>query len=206
MVLYLKIEQSICVNHEIVLIEDIGSMYCQDKEVLKQIKRLELFRFKKQEEGREIYSILPVIEKIKKKHPQIEVENMGETDFLLYYKPPKNENKLLIWLKIIGICILSFFGAGYAIMTYNNDVATFEVFELLERLALGKTDQGVGILSITYSLGLTIGILIFFNHAASKKLTSDPTPFQVQMRLYEQDVNNTFIKGASRKGEEIDVD
>lgn len=206
MVVYLKIEQSICVNHEVVFIEDIGSMYCQDKEVLKQIKRLELFRFKKGEEGREIYSILSIIEKIKKKYPQIEIENMGETDFLLYYKPPKKENKWILWLKITGICVLSFFGAGYAIMTYNNDVSTFKVFELLERLTLGKVDQGVGVLSITYSLGLTIGILIFFNHAASKKLTSDPTPFQVQMRLYEQDVNNTFIKGASRKGEEIDVD
>lgn len=206
MTIYLKIEQSICVTHEIVLIQDIGSMYCQDKEILEKVKQLEVFQFRKMEEGREIFSILPIIQKIKNKFPNVEIENMGETDFLLYYKPPKNENKFLIWLKVIGICILSFFGAGYAIMTYNNDVATFEVFELLERLALGRTGQGVGILSITYSLGLTIGILIFFNHAASKKLTSDPTPFQVQMRLYEQDVNNTFIKGASRKGEEIDVD
>lgn len=206
MTIYLKIEQSICVTHEIVLIQDIGSMYCQDKEILEKVKQLEVFQFRKMEEDREIFSILPIIQKIKNKFPNVEIENMGETDFLLYYKPPQNENKFLIWLKVIGICILSFFGAGYAIMTYNNDVATFEVFELLERLALGRTGQGVGILSITYSLGLTIGILIFFNHAASKKLTSDPTPFQVQMRLYEQDVNNTFIKGASRKGEEIDVD
>jgi len=28
---------------------------------------------------------------------------------------------------------------------------------------------------------------------------------QVQMRLYEQDVNRTFLLGASRKGEELDV-
>ena len=70
---------------------------------------------------------------------------------------------------------------------------------------MGQEANGPSILSLTYSIGLLVGVIVFFNHAAQKRLTDDPTPFQVQMRLYERDVNDTFIKGAGRKKEEIDV-
>ena len=61
-------------------------------------------------------------------------------------------------------------------------------------------------LEIFYCLGLPVGILIFFNHAGKKKVTPDPTPIQVQMRKYEQDVDTTFIEEAARKGNSLDVD
>ena len=62
------------------------------------------------------------------------------------------------------------------------------------------------ILHISYAAGLAIGIILFFNHAGKIKLNDDPTPFEVQMRLYERDVNDTLMINAGRKGEEADVD
>lgn len=59
---------------------------------------------------------------------------------------------------------------------------------------------------IAYSLGLFIGIIVFFNHGAKKKFSDDPTPLQVQMRQYEQEVNQTVITDASRKKAERDAD
>lgn len=59
---------------------------------------------------------------------------------------------------------------------------------------------------IAYSLGLFIGIIIFFNHGARKKFTDDPTPLQVQMRQYEQEVNQTVITDSERKKAVRDVD
>lgn len=56
-----------------------------------------------------------------------------------------------------------------------------------------------------YCLGLAVGILVFFNHIGKKKITSDPTPIQVEMRKYEQDVDMAFIENAGRKGHEHDV-
>lgn len=44
-----------------------------------------------------------------------------------------------------------------------------------------------------------------FNHIGKKKITSDPTPIQVEMRKYEQDVDMAFIENAGRKGHEHDV-
>ena len=205
-VIYIKVEQSNCIREPKLYIKDIASIYCQDPELAHQAGEIELYHFQKEEYGREVFSILLLIELIKRNCPDVEVENMGESDFIVYYKPPKKESKVLLWSKVLGICLITFFGAGFSIMTYNNDVNTEEVFGMVYQLVMGRPATGPSILSLMYSIGLMLGVILFFNHAMQKKLTDDPTPFQVQMRLYERDVNDTFIKGAGRKEEEIDVD
>ena len=91
-------------------------------------------------------------------------------------------------------------------MGYNNDVDMAKVFSQLYETFLGTRPDGPTFIELFYSLGLTVGIFLFFNHTPGKKITNEPTPIQVQMRLYEQDVNQTFILGASRKDAELDVD
>lgn len=57
-----------------------------------------------------------------------------------------------------------------------------------------------GVLEICFCIGLAIGIMVFYNHVGTKKITDDPTPIQVAMRKYEQDVDTTYIETSSRKG------
>ena len=71
---------------------------------------------------------------------------------------------------------------------------------------MGNKPDGFTILELTYSLGLAVGILIFFNHFGKKKLTVDPTPMEVEMRLYENDIQTTLIETYSRKERELHVD
>ena len=54
--------------------------------------------------------------------------------------------------------------------------------------------------------GLVIGILTFFNHFGKKRFSVDPTPMEVEMRLYENDIQTTLIENISRKGKALDVD
>ena len=81
-----------------------------------------------------------------------------------------------------------------------------EYLSLIHILIMGQAPDGPNILHISYAAGLAIGIILFFDHAGKIKLNDDPTPFEVQMRLYERDVNDTLMINAGRKGEEADVD
>ena len=54
-------------------------------------------------------------------------------------------------------------------------------------------------------MGLAIGIVVFFNHCAAWKLNTDPTPLEVEMRLYEENVNKTLIQNSGRKESGVDV-
>ena len=74
-------------------------------------------------------------------------------------------------------------------------------FEQIYTQVTGQAATGFTVLEISYSVGIGLGVLFFFNHFGRMKLTDDPTPMQVQMRLYEDDVNNTIIEDASRKKE-----
>ena len=90
-------------------------------------------------------------------------------------------------------------------MAFNNDVDTTKLFQQIYQLVTGTTTDGFTILEVSYSIGLTIGILVFFNHFGKKRFTVDPTPLEVQMRLYENDIQTTLVENASRKEKEIDV-
>lgn len=90
------------------------------------------------------------------------------------------------------------FRRRFSIMTFNNDVDMGSLFSQFYTLVTGKSSSGFTILEISYSIGIGLGVLIFFNHFGHLKLSDDPTPMQVQMRTYEDDVNRTLIEQAAR--------
>ena len=62
---------------------------------------------------------------------------------------------------LIGIVI--FFGSGFSIMAFHNDIGIRGVFEEISSLITGTGDSGVMVLELSYAFGLMAGILIFFN-------------------------------------------
>ena len=63
----------------------------------------------------------------------------------------------------------------------------------------GEASDGFTILEISYSLGIGIGVVFFFNHFGKWKITKDPTPMEVEMRIYENQVDDTILEMENRK-------
>ena len=72
-------------------------------------------------------SALEVVRMLEALDPSIEVNNLGESDFIIAYKPPKASEVCWQWIKTVFVCLVSFFGAAFAIMTFNNDVNVGEM-------------------------------------------------------------------------------
>ena len=83
-------------------------------------------------------------------------------------------------------------------MTFNNDVDVASLFDQIYTQVTGQVSNHFTVLEITYSIGIGLGVLFFFNHFGHMKITTDPTPMQIQMRLYEDDVNKTIIEDIDR--------
>ena len=90
-------------------------------------------------------------------------------------------------------------------MSFNNDVGITKMFGQIYSQVMGHPSDGFSLLELTYSIGLIIGILVFFNHFGGKRFSVDPTPMEVEMRLYENDIQSTLIETYSRKEMELDV-
>ena len=192
---YIKAQESVCLVHPEIKIKDIMSLYCTDKDLEQKIKNQSVYHFIGDNDQRKCFSILMLVEVIKQVDKTLDVINLGAEDFIVYYKRKQEESKIFHYGKIVFVILVAFFGASFSIMTYNTDVGI-----------MGQAPDGPNILHISYAAGLAIGIILFFDHAGKIKLNDDPTPFEVQMRLYERDVNDTLMINAGRKGEEADVD
>lgn len=202
--LYIKIEQNNKVDRKRVLLEDIATLYCTDNSIIKTLNKLVVLVVKGDGEENYFFSILKIIEMISKQYPEIDVVNLGETDFIISYNKTKTTKQTLEIAKTVFVCCIVFVGAAFSIMTFNTDVSVSDVFQRTYRL-LGIEENGK-IIEIAYSIGLPIGIFVFFNHFSGKKLTKDPTPLQIEMRTYEEELNKAMIKNAEREGKTIDAD
>ena len=177
-----------------------------------RIKEMSLYEFTKEEiEGKKpetmvVFSLLKVIEEIRKEHADAVILNLGEKDFIIEYAKTAPKSEIVKKLKLILVCIITFFGSAFTIMAFNNDISIQEVFDQFYAQVVGGDKPFVTELEIGYCIGIAIGILVFFNHIGKKKITPDPTPIQVEMRKYEQETDTAFIQNASRKGHNQDVD
>lgn len=202
---YLKVNSITQVHHKEILLKDVASLFCSDQKVLERCQSLPIFKVKDNKEKRYVQDVMPIIQKITQLGQGIQVVNLGETDFILDYRPLAPPKLFWQWMKTIFVCIVCFFGAAFAIMTFNNDVDVPALFSDLYQLVTGKESSGFTILEASYSFGLSAGIIVFFNHFAKWKLNADPTPLEVEMRTYEEDISRTLIENAGRKETEVDV-
>lgn len=205
-VIYIKAEQSTIVTNSKVYLEDVVTMTGMDKKQIRELGREVLFVIPdKQIKQKYIFSVLKVIELIQKQHPEIVVFNAGETDFIVEYQPPGKKQKWLGYVKIVFVCFAVAIGSAFTIMTFNQDASVADIFAKLYYILAGKEAETPGLLELGYCIGLPAGIVIFFNHFSHLKMSSDPTPLAVQLRLYEKDVNDAIIKTAEREEKTIDV-
>ncbi|MCI9019191.1 MAG: stage V sporulation protein AA [Eubacterium sp.] len=209
--LYLKIDQNVVVQDYQVHLQDIASMECTNEAVLRQLKQKKIYTFqakdtpKQKKKRMQVFSVLKIIQSIHEDYPELNVENLGESDFIIECNADVVENKMLDIIKTAVLCVVIFFGAAFTIMTFNNDVAVSDVFQQLYSQIIGKQSDGVTEIEICYAIGMPVGIIIFYNHIGKKKITQDPTPIEVEMRKYEQDVDTAFIENASREGSSVEV-
>ena len=203
--LYLKAEQNVELESEDVFVKDIGKMICTDKQILAKVKTIKLHHFKKGEPKRQVISILKVIEEIEKVCPNVTIESLGETDILVEQIDVDKHKSPVQTAKIVFVSAISFFGTAFTIMAFHNDIGINKVFSKVYEMVMGYSSDGYSILELSYSIGLAAGIILFFNHIGGRRITKDPTPIEVEMRVYETDVNKALIETADREGKTIDV-
>lgn len=200
-IVYIKPEQNTKVSHTKVLLSDITKVYAYEDKLAKEIGSIVVCTVKKEQKQKMAVSVMKLVRLISDQYPGVEVINLGEKDFIVEYQPPESPKRLLELIKAVAVCLIVFAGSAFTIMTFNEDASVKEVFQTVYQKVLGEQSAGNGWLELSYSIGLPVGIILFFDHFSVAKLSSDPTPLQVQMRLYEKDTDQAIIENAGRNQE-----
>lgn len=203
-VLYLKCKENVEIQKKDVLLKDVATIECEEKNICNKCKELHVYHFE-EENKRAVISALKIIQLICKEYPEVLVQSIGETDTLIEQVKVGAYKGWKQWTRVIVVCLITFFGTAFTIIAYNNDAGVVDIFEKVYLAVLNEKPPGVDVLEISYAIGLAAGIIIFFNHIGGRRITKDPTPIEVSMRNYERDVNQTLIETADREGLEEDV-
>lgn len=202
---YLNLREITEVREKDVYVKDVATLYCSDQNILNKCSAIKVKAIREDKSRRYVESALTVIEKLEAADASVQVNNVGKVEYIIDYQPPRPPRYAWQWMKTIFVCAVCFCGAAFAIMTFNNDVSVADVFKEIYLLITGTQSDGFTILELSYSVGLALGIIIFFNHFAKWKLNTDPTPLEVEMRLYEDNISKTLIQNDGRKESGIDV-
>ncbi len=203
-------KQNVATQKADVELRDVASVYCEDEAVRAKAEALKIHKFKNDSEPRVVISIMLVIEELTKLIPGITVESIGQTDIIIekasFQKDTKKKkDNIGEWLKVALVALICFFGSGFTIMAYHNDIGVSDILGRIYELVMGKPSSGCTSLEVAYSVGLAAGIIMFYNHIGGKRFTQDPTPLEVEMRNYERDVNQAIVEISDRSGKEKDT-
>lgn len=204
--LYLKLERNVEVQKPDVQLKDLGKLYCRDEKLLNRIRVTKLFYFKPEDGGRRVVCVMKLIEMLQKEYENLEVESIGEAETVIELVRTNRYKGPWQTVKICFVSCICFFGAAFTIMAFHNDVSIIKTFQRVYEMITGQLSDGVTILEVSYSIGLALGIILFFNHIGGRRITRDPTPIEVEMRIYEKEVNDALVETADREGKMMDVD
>lgn len=137
-----------------------------------------------------VIDMLQVIACIRKRYPDLRIEMLGEPHVLVEMV---EQEKKPSWVLFILVWLLLFFGAGLTIMNFHADVSMPEVQVRIVEMVTGKRDEHPYLFQGAYSIGIGFGMIVFFNHLFKKKWNEEPTPLEVEMYLYQENLNQYVI-------------
>ena len=197
--LFIQIKKYTHTSNERLTVKDVAEILCNNQNITDKVNSLSIYKFKGSKKKRVVISSLFIINQIQDSVSDLDITPLGATDIVVKYDPNPSNNKLLEVVKVIFICVTLFFGAGFSIVAFNTDIDLNSVFTLLHD-KLNVTDTtNFAILEIAYSFGIALGITLFYNHFGNKKLSTDPTPLEIEMRIYENEINTAIVDGDNRK-------
>lgn len=204
--LYLKLDQSVRIPSCHIYVKDLGKLYCRDRGLLDRIREKKVYTFQEGDRDEKVIGVMYLIALLKEEFPCLEVETIGETQTVVRREGNGQDFAALQAVKVCFVSGICFCGAFFTIMAFHNDIGVTQVFHRLYEMVTGQGSDGATVLEISYSVGLAVGILLFFNHVGGRRITQDPTPIEVEMRLYENDVDQAVAKAAEREKKSLDLD
>ncbi|WP_409289067.1 stage V sporulation protein AA [Peribacillus sp. SCS-37] len=137
-----------------------------------------------------------LIERLLAENPGIEIQTIGPSQTIIEVISKEKSHSAGLF---VIVWIILFVGAAMAIMNFHEDVSMQAVHQKLYRLISGKSIRKPLIMQIPYSIGLGAGMIIFFNHFFKKKFNEEPSPLEVEIFNYQQDLDRYVIMHENRE-------
>ncbi len=199
--IFIQSKGKICTKKTNVLeVKDLTEIVA-DENIKKTIENMKLSIEPEKKKNCYVVSIFHIVKLIKKEFPEHFVSIVGEVDVFINFEDETKQKSIFKFLRAVLVSSLLFIGAITAIINFHADVDMKSAQQTMYRLITGIETESLLLLQIPYGLGVGLGMSVFFNHIFNKKLNSEPSPMEVEMYLYQQNIDECMKNTLNDKNE-----
>ncbi len=195
--IYLKMRHRIQVkpNHMIHL-KDIAQLLGKERVLIERLNEKVVYQVDMSDKNIVVIDVMQVMQFLLNAEPGLDIQTVGPSQAIIQVDYGR---KKAFPLYIGAVCFLLFVGAALAIMNFHEDVSMQEVHQKIYTLITGKENDQPLLFQIPYSIGLGAGMILFFNHLFQKRINEEPSPLEVEMFNYQQDIDQYVIMNEHRE-------
>jgi stage V sporulation protein AA len=188
---FIKLRHRVQVKpNAVITVGDVAQIIATDSGMVKQLQTIPLYQIQPSDKNIVIIDVMKVVRAMLQADRSLDVQTVGPSQTIVEVVYQKRRFStayfLLIWL-------LLFVGSAMAIMNFHEDVSMQQVHQHLYEMITGKKVDKPLLLQIPYSLGLGIGMILYFNHVFRKRINEEPSPLEVEMFNYQQSIDQYVI-------------
>lgn len=174
---------------EKITVGDVAVVFTS-KEEKEKIESLVIYKVNEKDQNIIIIDVMRIIQAISREMENMEIQQVGPTQTIVEVVFERKRASLPFF---IVVWLLLFIGAALAIMNFHEDVSMRAVHQRLFFILTGEQDETPLLLQVPYSIGLGLGMILFFNHVFKKRINEEPSPLEVEMFNYQQDLDRYVI-------------
>lgn len=144
-----------------------------------------------------VLDALHVVDRLTQNDLSLSIKVIGASESILEVNRKK---KVPSRLALAFVWVLLFIGSGLAIINFHTDVSMLQVHQRIHYLVTGQPSEQPLWLQIPYSLGIGLGMVLFFNHLFKRRFNEEPSPLEVEMNSYQESIDRYVVQHEKDKG------
>ncbi|MFS0751526.1 stage V sporulation protein AA [Oceanobacillus sp. 1P07AA] len=185
-IVYLRMHKKVNISHKKQLyLEDIAHV-SSNISYKKKLELTPIYRITEKDNNILIIDSFLIVDHLISIFSDIEVQLLGSEQTIIHIQKRKKQTNL--WI-VAFVWLLLFVGTAMTIMNFHYDVSMQQVQQKIHLLLTGRENEFPLWIQIPYSLGLGVGTLLFFNHWFNKRFNEEPSPLEIEIFNYQQDIN-----------------
>jgi stage V sporulation protein AA len=153
----------------------------------RKLENTPIYRITKKDKNTVIIDSFLIIDHLNQIYKDIEFQLIGPEQTVISIQPKRKSPSIVL---TACVWVLLFIGAAMTIMNFHYDVSMQEVQQKLHFIITGEENEFPLWIQIPYSFGLGLGMILFFNHWFNKRINEEPSPLEVEIFNYQQDLDN----------------
>lgn len=189
-IVYIKLKKKVQAKmDQRILLQDIAEIVADQNQ--KELETLPIIQLTSQYGTYAVIEAMQVLRMVKASFPELQIQILGSVHTIIERSAKARIHKKLL---VVLVWIFLFTGSGLAIMNFHTDVSMKKVHDRIYFLVTGERVEGSLLLQIPYSLGIGIGMILFFNHLFKRRFNEEPSPMELEMYLYQDAIDQYVIE------------